>query len=235
MKFKSEKNLFYLIIFLIICIGIISSLILRSSIINYDYNKFLSEKNQYSYYPYKDLRYSGGVFTDISDENNIDMSNFSDYIVEGVATGEHEILDSAVLTQIKITKVIKGNINKESIYIYEPVSIEIGGNHSKQLESMLGYNLIKNDEEYIFCINDFSNIADHAYTDKEKNSYIYKNPFLGKFPIKNDSSDFRIVEENEFDNNINYNEYANYEQIFSSKKSMDTYFKCKEQLMQIIN
>lgn len=76
MKFKSEKNLFYLIIFLIICIGIISSLILRSSIINYDYNKFLSEKNQYSYYPYKDLRYSGGVFTDISDENNIDMSNF---------------------------------------------------------------------------------------------------------------------------------------------------------------
>lgn len=108
MKFKSEKNLFYLIIFLIICIGIISSLILRSSIINYDYNRFLSEKNQYSYYPYKDLRYSGGVFTDISDENNIDMSNFSDYIVEGVATGKHEILNSAVLTQIKITKVIKG-------------------------------------------------------------------------------------------------------------------------------
>ncbi|MDF2884138.1 MAG: hypothetical protein K0R54_4704 [Clostridiaceae bacterium] len=235
MKFKLKRNLFYIIIFLIVCVGIISSLILRASIIKYDYDTFVSEENQYLYYPYEDLKHSGGVFTDITTEDNIDMNNFSDYIVEGIATGKHEILKGAVLTQIKITKVIKGDIEKENIYIYEPISIEIGKSSSKYLGSMLGYNFIKDNEEYVFCINKFSNIEDHVYTEKEKKSYVYENPFLAKFPMKYNDSDFKIGEEYEFDTNNKYNEYANCEQMFSSEKNKKLYFKCREQLMQIIN
>lgn len=235
MKFKFKKNSFYIIIFLIVCIGIISSLILRASIIKYDYDTFVSEANQYLYYPYEDLKHSGGVFIDITTEDNIYMNNFSDYIVEGIATGKHEILKGAVLTQIKIIKVIKGDIDKENIYIYEPISIEKGKGSSKYLASVLGYNFIKDNEEYIFCINKFSNIKDHVYTGKENDSYVYENPFLAKFPIKYNNSDFRIEEENEFNRNNNYNEYADCEQVFSSEKNKKLYFKCREQLIHMIN
>lgn len=235
MKSKLKRNLFYITIFLIVFICIISSLILRSSIVEYNYNRFSSEKNQYLYYPYKDLKSSGGVFTDISNENNIDMNNFSDYIVKGIATGKHEILEGAVLTQIKITKTIKGNIDNDNIYIYEPISIEMMKNSTESLSSFLGYNFIKDNQEYIFCINNFSTIKEHVYTDKEKNSYVYKTPFLAKFPIKYNNSDFKISDENEFNKNKLYSEYSNYEQIFSSEKNKELYLKCREQLMKIIN
>ncbi|WP_143315516.1 hypothetical protein [Clostridium sp. HBUAS56017] len=235
MKSNLKKNLFYIIIFLIILICIISSLILRSSIIKYDYNRFLSERNQYLYHPYKDLKSSSGVFSDITNENYIDMNNFSDYIVKGVSTGEHEILEGAVLTQIRITKVIKGNIDKETIYIYEPISVKMAKNSFRFLSSILGYNFIKDGQEYLFCINDFSNIKQHVYTEKEKNSYIYKSPLLAKFPMKYNDSDFKIINEDEFNKNNNYNEYNSYEQIFSSEKNKELYFKCREQLMQMID
>jgi len=55
---------------------------------------------------------------------------------------------------------------------------------------MCGYNLIKDKQKYILCINDYAVKKDYPYSDIEKNTYIYNNPILGKFKVDYNETDY---------------------------------------------
>jgi len=228
MKITNKSFLF--IITIAISISLIAAIIVRLSISKFEYADIPSLASKITYYPYTEIEYSGS-FKDVSATK--DTSTLYKYIVKGKATGHKEILKGAVLTEIEVNNVLQGAINSKYIYIYEPISIDIS--NVSMLTTFEGYNFIKDNKEYIFCLCDLNKDYYNIYTKGKKNIFMYTTPFYGKFPLKYKSEDFAVISENDFvvEPFKYYNEFSHYEQIFSSQKTKNKYFKEYNRLLKI--
>lgn len=228
---KIKNKLFFSIIAISISISLIVAIIVRLSISKFEYEDIFKSADKMSYYPYTKIEYSG-VFKDVSEKE--DTSRLYKYIVKGKATGHREVLEGAILTEIEVTDVLKGDIDKKSIYIYEPISIDSSADIT-MLTTFAGYNFIKDNKEYIFCLCNLDKDYYNIYTKGKKNIFMYTTPFLGKFPLKYKAEDFAVISENDFLNETSkkYKEFINYEQIFSSEETKNKYFEEYNKMLKI--
>ncbi|MBU3216870.1 hypothetical protein LL033_14945 [Clostridium estertheticum] len=227
---KITNKLFLIIMTISISISLIAAIVVRLSISKFEYTDIPSLASKIIYYPYEEVEYSD-AFKDVSATK--DTSTLYKYIVKGKATGHREILKGAVLTEIEVNNVLQGSINSKYIYIYEPIDISIA--KVSMLSTFEGYNFIKYNKEYIFCLCDLNKDYYNIYTKGKKNIFMYTTPFYGKFPLKYKPEDFVVISEDDFmvEPSKYYNEYSHYEQIFSSEKTKNKYFKEYNRLMKI--
>ncbi|MCY6959657.1 hypothetical protein [Clostridium brassicae] len=229
---KSKKNLFVIIVTFSLSICLIISIGVRLSISKFEYNDIFNLSNTMTYYPYTEIEYSSGSFKDVSSVK--DTNSLYKFIVKGKTTSHREVLSGAVLTEITVLDVLKGNIDSKNIYIYEPIAIH-NNNNVAMLSTFEGYNFIKDDKTYIFCLNELEKKYYNIYTKGKKNIFMYSTPFYGKFPLKYNSNDFAIIDEKEFTTEPFkiYKNFINYEQIFSSPRAKNKYFEEYNRLIKL--
>ncbi|MCB2313790.1 hypothetical protein LGL55_21945 [Clostridium tagluense] len=227
---KITNKLFLFIITISISISLIAAIVVRLSISKFEYPDIPRLASKIIYYPYVEIEFSGS-FKDVRATK--DTSTLYKYIVKGKATGHREILKGAVLTEIEVNNVLQGSINSKYIYIYEPIDISIA--KVSMLSTFEGYNFIKYNKEYIFCLCDLDKKYYNIFTKGKKNIFMYTTPFFGKFPLKYKPQDFAVISEKDFlvKPFKYYNEYSHYEQIFSSEKTKNKYFKEYNRLLKL--
>ncbi|GKX66710.1 hypothetical protein [Inconstantimicrobium mannanitabidum] len=218
---KISNKLFIGIIIVFILSGLVTALFTRTSITEFQFKDIFNKASTLQYYPYTDVKFSNGSFADINKVQ--DTNSIYKYILKGKMTGKRKILYGTVITEIKVSKVLKGNLKDETIYIYEPIAIE-----NKSVWTFEGYNFIKPNKEYIFCLTDSKN-------KKEKNRYTFLNPFYGKFPLTYKEADFGIFSEDQLRGKSveTYDKFCNFEQIFISKEKKEKYFSEYNKIMKL--
>lgn len=90
-----------------------------------------------------------------------------------------EIYEEATLTKVKVKEVFKGNLDKDSIYVFEPFYILT--DTPIIINSLDGYNLMNTDSEYILFLRD---MKDSNYT-PDDTIYMPTTTLLSKYSINN--------------------------------------------------
>lgn len=218
---KISNKLFIGIIMLSILSGLVVTMIVRTSITKFEFKDIFNRASTLQYYPYTDVKFSNGSFVDVDTVEN--TNSIYKYIVRGKTTGKRKVLYGTILTEIKVLQVLKGDIKSKIIYIYEPIAIE-----NKSIWTFEGYNFIKENKEYIFCVTDLKN-------KKEKNTYIYSTPLCGKFPLEYKDTDFQVFSEDSVSGKSSeiYSKFSGYEQIFISKEKKKKYLSEYNKMMKL--
>lgn len=220
---KTEKKLFIImfsaIIGIILVISLCIALSVRKSVYVFKYENIKQISEEAYYYPFQDLALTNGYYEEVSNDfHPIEKSN---HILIGKATGNRNVLEGTIVTEIEVISNLKGQIDSGYIFIYEPIEIVDG--EIKTISSYDGYNLIHNDKEYIFCLSD-----------SIKGAYMYTTPKYAKFPYKHSEADFKVVNVSTFsEEETFYDSYMGYEQLFESKADFDKYLNIYEQLLQL--
>ena len=90
-----------------------------------------------------------------------------------------EIYEEATLTKVNVKEVFKGNLDKESIYVFEPFYILTD---TPIIINLLdGYNLMNTESEYILFLRD---MKDSNYT-PDDTIYMPTTTLLSKYSINN--------------------------------------------------
>ena len=215
----SQKNKFILIIILLLSIGIVSAVYVRNSIYQFTLDTFKDLTPTMTYRPYEDIKYSNGSFLEVND--SLDIIDKCQYIIVGKITSEREVLSGAIKTKVEVLKTLKGDVNANQIYIYEPIDISLTINHVFTYE---GYNLLQSDKEYILCL---SNTIEGVY--------MFTTPLLAKFPLNHNSEDFLIISEKELEEKSEYINYENYEQLFPTKERYNLYLSTYNKLHKLLD
>jgi len=204
------NRMFILIIAITIIICILLGVISRASISIYQFEDLTKNASSYRYYLYEDPEYAN-VFLYDYDLRSINMLEESDYIIRGKITGEREVLQGTLKTEIEVIEEIKGTYRDSIIYVYEP--IDIGSN---MIITYDGYNFLKEDREYILCLSNLS----------EESAFLYVTPMLAKFPLNYSEDEFPILSLYEYEEReVYYNEFINAEQVFKTKEEKILYFE----------
>lgn len=90
-----------------------------------------------------------------------------------------EIYEEATLTKVNVKEVFKGNLDKESIYVFEPFYILT--DPPIIINSLDGYNLMNTESEYILFLRD---MKDSNYT-PDDTIYMPTTTLLSKYSINN--------------------------------------------------
>ncbi len=222
-----SNKVFFTIIISVISISIAFGLVVRGSIKEYKYNDIFDNSKSYSYYPYDSVEYSNGTYIDIDKIEDIDSSY--KYIIKGKSLKQRRVLDGAVLTEIQVCDVLKGDISSDRIEIYEPMTVK-----GEFLSTFDGYNFIKDEKEYIFCLTDLKDGVKNISEDNIK-IYNYATPFYGKFPIEYEESEFKVYIKDDKAPARMYNEFEGVEQVFSSENRKQLYFKEYNRLIKMFS
>lgn len=90
-----------------------------------------------------------------------------------------EMYEEATLTKVTVKEVFKGNLDKESIYVFEPFYMIT--NPPIIINSLDGYNVMDKDLEYILFLRD---MKDSNYT-PDDTIYMPTTTLLSKYSINN--------------------------------------------------
>ena len=90
-----------------------------------------------------------------------------------------EIYEEATLTKVTVKEVFKGNLDKESIYVFEPFYMLT--NPPIIINSLDGYNVMDKDLEYILFLRE---MKDSNYT-PDDTIYMPTTTLLSKYSINN--------------------------------------------------
>ena len=221
-----KNRTFYLIIGIGTLICIIIGIIVRFSITEFKFDSINNKCNSFAYSPYDDIEYSNGTYISVDEVKNTD--SIYKYIVKGRCVGNRRVLEDAVLTEVQVDKVLKGDISGGRIKIYEPVGLQ--GNTVSTFE---GYNFIKDNKDYIFCLTDLKEGVKN-YDENNIKIYNYSTPFYGKFPIEYKDNDFIVYIKGDREKPKEYNEFQNSEQVFSSNDKRNLYFDEYNRLMKLL-
>lgn len=221
-----KNKIFYTIMVIGTLLCVFLGILIRGSITEFKFEKINDISNSLSYYPYNSVEYSNGTYMDIDEIKNTD--SIYKYIVRGRCTGDRKVLEGAVLTEVQVDEVLKGEISGEKIRIYEPIGLQ--GN---TISTFDGYNFIKEDKEYIFCLTDLKDGVKN-YDENNIKIYNYSTPFYGKFPIEYKESDFKIYVKNKDEKAEKYNEFQSFEQVFLSEDRKNLYLQEYNRLMKLL-
>lgn len=138
-----KNKVFYTIIVVGTLVCLFIGIVIRNSITECKFNSINHQCKSFTYYPYESVEYSNGTYLDIDGIKNTD--SIYNYIVKGRSTGHRKVLEGAVLTEIQVDDVLKGNVSNRKIKIYEPIDLQ-----ANMVATFDGYNFIKDNKEYIF-------------------------------------------------------------------------------------
>ena len=113
--------------------------------------------------------------------------------------------------------------------MYEPVDLQ-----ENIVCTFEGYNFIKNNKEYIFCLTDLKKGVDN-YDENNIKIYNYATPFYGRFPVEYKESDYKVYVENTSKEPKAYNEFRNCEQAFSSEDRKKLHLQERSRLIIVIS
>ncbi|MCC3865139.1 hypothetical protein K0040_12735 [Terrisporobacter petrolearius] len=93
------------------------------------------------------------------------------------SSSPREIYEEATLTKVTVKEVLKGNLDKGSIYVFEPLYILT--DPPITINSLDGYNVMDKDLEYILFLRD---MRDSNYTE-DNTIYMPTTTLLSKYSI----------------------------------------------------
>ncbi|WP_294349708.1 hypothetical protein [uncultured Clostridium sp.] len=223
-----KNKTFYLILIVSFCICAILGLFIRSSIKKFEFSDLKNIDDECLYNPFNDTEYSNGTYPNVKEINNLD--SIYKYIVIGKTSGNREVLEGAVLTEIEVSKVLKGEVKGEKIKVYEPVDIV-----NNMICSFDGYNLLKENKEYILCLNDLKEGV-KEYDENKIKLYNYSSTFFGKFPLKYTDDEFKVTNTSaDSKEMLKYGRYKNCEQVFQNEVNKKIYLNEYNRLLNLYN
>lgn len=222
-----ENKVFYKIIATGTLLCILLGIAIRFSITEFKLKNISQVCSSYLYCPYNPVEYSNGTYPDIAEIKDAD--SIYKYIVKGRCTGNRKVLDDAVLTEIQVDDVLKGNVGNKKIKIYEPIGLG-----SNTISTFEGYNFIKDHKEYIFCLTDLKKgVKNHD--ENNIKIYNYSILFYGKFPVEYKESDFKVYDDDKGRAIKKFNEFQDCEQVFLSEDRKKLYLRERSRLMKILS
>lgn len=222
---KKSSKIFFISIVAVIAICSLIGLKVRSSIKDLEFKDISAQPKEYRYNIIRGRNDIKGL--ELENIKN-ELENTSEVVVRGKFTGQRKVLYGCVLSEVNILNTYKGDAKSNYIYIYEPVKyalFESGSNVKGTAVSSSGYGLMKENKEYIFFLKGESVAPGFNELKKSNSSYTYVNNEFGKFPIKYDKNDYKVIKA--ITDKTTYNQVIDYEQVFSNEEIFDFYNKVR--------
>lgn len=190
---KLRKFIWLIIIIILLGNFILAFNISQSFIEDTDINLHINNKD----ISYESVEYEEDItksFIKNEDIANLDrLEKISPIIVKAKVddSAKREIYEGTTLTKVIIKEVFKGDLNQDSMYVFEPFDCYNEDNLS-YLYSLDGYNIMNEDSEYILFLRE---IKDSNYT-PDDNIYMPTTTLLSKYPAKNKmliSNNFNLI------------------------------------------
>ncbi|MFL0194080.1 hypothetical protein ACJDU8_00525 [Clostridium sp. WILCCON 0269] len=171
-----------------------------------------------------DMSFANIYYNDKIDTVN-DLNEKSILIAKVRPTDPNQRLNllQTILTKVEILNVYKGNYKKgEKIYIYEPSYISLLYKTKQSTYASFNcYNLMLNDKEYIVFLKKPKYPNGYKLKDREKISFMFINPLLGKYSVDSDKNTSLLSKEEL--NKIKYGSIKKYDIVTTSKETLDKY------------
>lgn len=150
-----------------------------------------------------------------------DLEKNSQVILKVSAIADGDTVAYSLRRKCKVINSIKGDIKDEYIYIYEPSYIQ-----GKKYRCYQGYLAMENDKEYIVFLKNIEN--SELSTQKElSNGYIFTDPIFSKYSLDQKAT---LVQGNEVEKNIYYNEVSSLPVFLKEQKYVDLYNKILDEV-----
>lgn len=138
-----------------------------------------------------------------------------------------DLYEGTTLTKVIVEEVYKGSLEKEYIYLFEPFDVFEGENSNRFIYSIDGYNILKNDSEYVLFLK---SMKDSTYT-SERNIYLPTTTSLSKYKVEN--KDVSTVDKYKLENNsIKYRDVEDLDIITSDENTMNKYNEIKDEVIK---
>lgn len=226
---KLGNKIYCIAIMSIISICLFTSYITRSSIIENTYERVEenSERYNYSQFLTNDFNLDKESVNRINEE--------SDLVIKGEYTGSRKILYSCVVSEVKVEKVLKGDIRAELIYVYEPISFYMYTDRTEyegSATSFDGYGLMNEGKEILLLLKENTPLKS-IKLDYFDNKLVYKltTNIASKIPI-NDEDNKVSVETLDKSGGDMFNRFIEYEYIFQSEDIYEVYVNIRKELLE---
>lgn len=196
----------------------------RSYINDININSYINDKNiNFSTSKYEEDITK--VFTKFEDLSTLeDLEEVSPIIVKVKVESElpRNRYYLTTLTTVRILEVLKGDINKDLISIFEPIDVTNIIDSNDVVTSLDGYNWLKEGNEYILFLR---SLKDSHYS-HDSVVYLPTTTILSKYGINRDKAS-KLDKEKVLKNNFKYSDISNQEVILYEDKNIDkfNYFK----------
>lgn len=137
-----------------------------------------------------------------------------------------EIYEEATLTKVMVKEVFKGNLDKDSIYVFEPFYMLT--NSPIIINSLDGYNVMDKDLEYILFLRD---MKDSNYT-PEDTIYMPTTTLLSKYSINN--TILKLNSAKLINNEVKYSNVKGLDIINNNLKDIEKYNDMKLNVLKNI-
>lgn len=163
------------------------------------------------------------------------------YLVE--ATGNRTLSENEILSEVTVKhcfKQYKDIKENETIYIYEPVKVNIyktnrtvGGTVSGGYIMLSNFNIMEKNKTYIVFLKFFERPEEYYnYSEREQRTFLFTDKNVGLFPCETDVNCLVI----NIDSTVRfYNEIREYDYITHSKERAASYSKLQKELFEIID
>lgn len=138
---------------------------------------------------------------------------------------ERKLFFRSTESKSEVLKVFKGEDDiKEGgiIYIHEPFSV-----NGDTVFSTCGYNMMKNNNEYIVFLKHLKKMEGYKYPDKEKISFLPVSTLYAKYSEKENAKFLNSDKEN----GNKYKDVKEFCSIFELKEDLEKYEKIKKQIL----
>lgn len=166
-------------------------------------------------------------------DNNINglsqLKEKSDVIVKVRATDDRQMISQTILSKVEILDVYKGANLKEgdAIYIYEP-NYFINNSYT----AMYGYNLLVNNNEYVFFLKKLKVPDGYKYKGKEKISYMPVSTIYSKYAT-NGEAKTEVVNTEELNLKFSFEMVEDMDIIIDDENILGKYNKMKEAVLNM--
>ncbi|SKA92217.1 hypothetical protein SAMN05428976_11912 [Clostridium sp. USBA 49] len=226
----NKKNIAFAIIFVGVFVSmIVLGILTRKSYVNdIDVNRYINDESMnLSISTYQEDITK--VFTKFEDLNSIeDLEKVSPIIVRAQVDSQtsRNRYYLTTLTTVKVVKVYKGDINSDLISIFEPIDIVNITDANDIVDSLDGYNWMKEDKEYILFLRP---LKDSHYTDGDT-VYLPTSTILSKYQI-DESQVSKLNKEKILNANLKYTSVGEQEVFLYEDKNIDKFKDFKEDVL----
>lgn len=192
-------------------------------------DSFISDTDVNMYINDKDISYElveyeediSKSFTKNEDISNIkELEDISPVIVKVKVDSKspREMYEWTTLTKVIVEEVYKGELDKESIYIFEPFDAY---STNPMIYSLDGYNIMNEDSGYILFLRD---MKDSNYTPNDT-IYMPTTTQLSKFSVNGD----KVIKASNYE--LKYSNVKKQDIISSNEKIINKYNNMKENVV----
>ncbi|MEG0856445.1 MAG: hypothetical protein RSG52_08195 [Terrisporobacter sp.] len=218
--FKFKRFMWMIIVILLLGAFILAFKMRDSFISDTDVNMYINDKD----ISYELVEYEEDIsksFTKNEDISNIkELEDISPVIVKVKVDSKspREMYEWTTLTKVIVEEVYKGELDKESIYIFEPFDAY---STNPMIYSLDGYNIMNEDSGYILFLRD---MKDSNYTPNDT-IYMPTTTQLSKFSVNGD----KVIKASNYE--LKYSNVKKQDIISSNEKIINKYNNMKENVV----